>query len=500
MKPDKKKNFFPWKLYQWVALRYSLVSVVVLSVFLFAVYKKFSFSQGPALVSFSDLLLLMVSSFAITGLLFLLFVSRAIAPIETLIRKTRRLRKAPFDQDILETRPYISSGPGEWSDLEKNINKLGKAFRRKTIRLSREKTELRAIMGAVSDAIIAVDTDGEIMFYNSEMAIMFGLVDLDDNTKKLNDIIFSEDVLENLEKVFTKGHPRRFEVSLMVGDANEPTAFWVSITPLKRKNDQSLYGAVTVFHSLSAIKAADKMKTELVGNVSHELRTPLTAVKGYVGVLIEDLKDGRQEGHLEFLGIIQRNVDRLIELVTSMLDLSDLESGQELNMVPVQLGRLTEHVLEQFPSRSREIEVKIEVEQMTGDELKLEQVIRNLVQNAIRYVPEDKRIRIKWGLGPKGDIILSVKDEGPGIQKKHKDRLFERFYRVDESRSSRQGGRGIGLSLVKHIVQKHGGYVEVESEEGSGSDFICHFPATLLVLGSQSSQAKRLDSSVTPLS
>jgi two-component system phosphate regulon sensor histidine kinase PhoR len=113
---------------------------------------------------------------------------------------------------------------------------------------------------------------------------------------------------------------------------------------------------------------------------------------------------------------------------------------------------------------------------MWADPRRLEQVLRNLLENAVRYVPQGSHIEIAWRRGADDRLELRVKDDGPGIEPRHQARLFERFYRVDESRTRAQGGTGIGLSLVKHIVQRHGGSVRVSSQLGSGSEFICEFP------------------------
>jgi two-component system phosphate regulon sensor histidine kinase PhoR len=234
---------------------------------------------------------------------------------------------------------------------------------------------------------------------------------------------------------------------------------------------------------IAALKRAEKMRIDFVANVSHELRTPLTSIKGYTETLIEDLELGRPPDP-EFLKIILKNSNRLLSLINDLLDLSAIESGADhLQPTLIDLKEFSGTVLDALKqsARMKETEITLEVKtpQLIADPKRTEQVMVNLVENAIKYCPVGSRIHICWEEKSSDggtEILLRVSDNGPGIPEKHLDRLFERFYRIDKGRSRDMGGTGLGLSIVKHILQRHHGSIEVESDLGKGTTFICRFP------------------------
>ncbi len=228
-----------------------------------------------------------------------------------------------------------------------------------------------------------------------------------------------------------------------------------------------------------ALKKAEKMRIEFVANVSHELRTPLTSIKGYAETLLQDIEEDRKPDP-EFLKIILKNSNRLLALINDLLDLSAIESGaDELHPAELNLKEITDHVIIHLESLAAKKQTKIVSELMTdrlyADPKRVEQVLTNLIDNAIKYCPNGSTIKVLWQIGP-GTVDLRVSDNGPGIAEKYLDRLFERFYRLDKGRSREMGGTGLGLSIVKHIMQRHNGTVNVESSLGQGTTFVCRFP------------------------
>jgi two-component system phosphate regulon sensor histidine kinase PhoR len=255
--------------------------------------------------------------------------------------------------------------------------------------------------------------------------------------------------------------------------------FAVSVSPL-RERSREIYGALVVFHDVTELKLAEQMRMDFVANVSHELRTPLTAIKGYADTLVEDLAAGRAvDGR--FLSTIQRNADRLMDLIQDLLDLNTLESGRDqLQLDWVNTRELTEAVLRQldgqFIAKKQVVELSVDAEKVWADRSRLEQILVNLLVNASKYTPTQSRVSVMWDAGKKQDVLLRVHDNGPGIDPIHHDRLFERFFRVDQARSRDLGGTGLGLAIVKHIMTRHGGVVWVSSEVGKGAQFTCQFP------------------------
>jgi two-component system phosphate regulon sensor histidine kinase PhoR len=238
-------------------------------------------------------------------------------------------------------------------------------------------------------------------------------------------------------------------------------------------------GAILVVHDLTRIKQLESTRQEFVANVSHELRTPLSLIKGYVETLLEGAKDDPEKCS-RFLQTIEKHTDRLTFLIEDLLTISRLESGRiVMNRQAVELREEAAHVVEDLRARATEKNVTLENNIPAGltasaDAERLEQVLYNLVENAIKYGRAEGAVRIgARALEDRPMVEMWVSDNGPGIPADARDRVFERFYRVDRARSRESGGTGLGLSIVKHIVQAHGGEVWVHSELGEGASF--HF-------------------------
>jgi two-component system phosphate regulon sensor histidine kinase PhoR len=461
----KPSHFFPWRLFRWFVIRQL---ILILPFYLIL--------NGLLYWMLGELRALTVA--VVMGVMMgvsILIGYRLLLPLGRLIEKTKRMRESPFGMEEDEPVERLAfDEPGEWYELERALNRLGRDLRQKTIRLSREKTELRTIMSAVSEAVLAIGGDRRVLFYNPQFTYLFG-ASANLTEVRVSEILRSPDIIQAYEEVLTSGQTLRREVQETVSEQRITRDFLLSVAPLRKKHNQEIYGVVGIFHDITQMKQSERIRIEFVGNVSHELRTPLTTVNGYMQTLMGDLEQGKLEHAREFGGIISQNVSRMKSLVEDLLDLSALESGKELNVEPVDVREITEAVLRQVNAVSHKISLRFEVEEISADPKRLEQVLRNLLENAVRYVPEGKNIEVSWRR-TSGKIELHVKDDGPGIASKHQGRLFERFYRVDEARSRATGGTGIGLSLVKHIMQRHGGQVYVRSTLGHGSEFICEFP------------------------
>ena len=214
-------------------------------------------------------------------------------------------------------------------------------------------------------------------------------------------------------------------------------------------------------------------------NVSHELRTHLTAIKGYVETLEEETKGEARH----YLKIIKKHTERLINIVQDLLLLSELEEkGLTQIKEKVNLEETAKNVFKIFEQKAKEkgLELNLICEGtlvVKGDPFKLEQMFINLIDNAIKYT-EEGEVSVSLKETNK-EVIVKVKDTGLGIPKEHLDRIFERFYVVDKSRSRKFGGTGLGLSIVKHIVLLHNGKIEVKSALREGTEFIITFPADL---------------------
>lgn len=393
---------------------------------------------------------------------------RLVLPLGRILVKARALVKRDAAQ-----RREAGEDEDEWNDLERALHRIGRNMQRQEISLSKEREEIEAIMGAISEAVVAVDGEGNVLFYNSRFALLFG----DRKNRRLSDFLRNPDVLESFRGTLTRGQASTVEIQLRPKGENNLRHFSLSLAPLRMKETE-IYGAVGVFHDVTELKRMDQVRIDFVANVSHELSTPLTSIKGYAETLKQDLQD--QPLSKMAAETIERNTDRLIALVRDLLSLSSLESGGEIEKKEVDVEELTQVGLRQLEalrkSKNQQISVHIGTPVLWADPKRLEQVLVNLVENAIKYVPEGGHIRVSWEKSNE-ETLLRVTDNGPGISPEHQTRIFERFYRVDSARARDQGGTGLGLAIVKHIVQRHGGSVRVQTAVPHGAEFICSFPA-----------------------
>ena len=411
---------------------------------------------------------------------------RLYSPLQNLLRKA----KAPFD--ALSDQDLTRKDAEEWAELEFTLDQIRTDLKQKSDALVREREELATLMSALSEAILAVDPEGRPMFFNSRFALLFmEKMEKDLRTRQahLGETFRSPGVLHAFEKVLKEGIHQQIDVPLFVKNDPLQRHFSLSVAPL-RKEAGTVYGAIGVFHDVTELKRAEKIRIEFVANVSHELRTPLTSIKGYTDTLRLDAARGDFTAAGKFLDVIARNAERLMRLIEDLLDLSSLESGEAVEaggndpsftITEVDVRELTSKVIQQLEKRrafkNQTIEAIFDVNATRGDANRIEQVLVNLLENAIKYTPEGGNLSVRWSDSPKGTRV-HVRDNGPGIPTEHHSRLFERFYRVDQARSRELGGTGLGLAIVKHIMQRHNGSAWVVSEMGKGSEFICEFPKT----------------------
>ncbi len=247
-----------------------------------------------------------------------------------------------------------------------------------------------------------------------------------------------------------------------------------------------LYGAGQQFllvRDVTREVRLEAMRKDFVANASHELRSPLTVVTGYVDALADDMQiDPAWHGPLEEM---RRQAQRMRAVVDALIELSRLESSTgEAPLTPIDVGGMLSFLHREVLSldkRPHQIQLLLDANvQLLGSEQEVHSIFSNLITNAVKYTPATGSIVIRWWKDDFG-AHFSVKDSGAGIARQHLPRLTERFYRVDPGRARATGGSGLGLAIVKHSVQRHGGTLEILSEEGVGSVFTCHFPPRRLV-------------------
>ena len=337
------------------------------------------------------------------------------------------------------------------------------------------KAERQTLFNSMVEGVVLLDRNGRIQLVNQSLEKQFDLsVDVRGQT------LIEAFRRPELAQLLARLEPERKMLSceLEMG-GSEARYFEVSAATVFDREGRP-QGTILVFHDLTRIRQLENTRREFVANVSHELRTPLSLIKGYV----ETLMDGAitdPELSTRFLQTIDRHSNRLTNLIEDLLTISRLESGQiTLQLRAIPLRPFASSLIAELQTRAKERGTMIVNEipdQLTGraDPDRLEQVFVNLVENAIKYGRAKGRVTVK-GRTVNGHVEMCVADDGPGIPSEARERIFERFYRIDKARSREAGGTGLGLAIVKHIVQSHGGKVWVESGPGQGAHFYFTLP------------------------
>ncbi|MDX2195204.1 MAG: ATP-binding protein [Cytophagales bacterium] len=246
----------------------------------------------------------------------------------------------------------------------------------------------------------------------------------------------------------------------------------------KKKIFQEVYSFVTKKQAeIKELKKLELFRREFIADLSHELKTPIFAAQGYVETLLQGVED--KDIRKKFLSKASKSIDRLNVLVGDLLVLSQLETGEiKMNFENFDLYEKTKDVLEMLENKAEKKMIEMRIADgapnpimVHGDAFRIQQVMNNLIENAIKYGIEKGKVLIGFDTADKENVIISVRDDGQGIPPEHLRRIFERFYRVDKSRAKEKGGSGLGLSIVKQIVEAHNSKVMVTSKLGKGSTF-----------------------------
>ncbi len=336
-------------------------------------------------------------------------------------------------------------------------------------------TQQEVLFNSMLEGLLLLDEQGRIQLANRAFATMFG-VTADIRGRTIMEAMRLHELAALVSSLDTQKQVLGYELKLP--GLNER---WLQINAAAIFNGQSRrHGTVLVFHDLTRLKQLETTRQQFVANVSHELRTPLSLIKGYVETLLDGARDN-PEVATKFLQTIDRNAERLKLLIEDLLTISELESGRvKLNLQAVALAPVVTKVLDDFKTRAEAKGVRLASQApdlaVRADVDRLEQVLGNLVDNAIKYGRANGTVTV-GGRAVEGEQVeVFVQDEGPGIPPEALERVFERFYRVDKARSREQGGTGLGLAIVKHIVQSHGGRVWATSVVGHGATFFFVLP------------------------
>jgi len=369
---------------------------------------------------------------------------------------------------------FGNDGLGVGSSL--SLPASGRAF------LLAQQPLIDTLIGGLPDPAIVLDRDGRVVAFNEPAAAIAPALRRGDPALIA---LRMPELVDAIRRATKRHEPQRVEFFERV-----PLDRWFEafVTPVRLSigADGSADILLMTFNDLTPLRRVEQMRADFIANASHELRTPLAALLGFIETLQGPAKDDTPARE-KFLGIMQAQASRMARLIDDLLSLSRIELNAHLapNM-PVDLTPIVRQVADglQTLARDRGVDIKMSVpsEPLTvpGDRDELIRALENLVENSLKYGAAGKRVDLTLARGQTRagtpEARLSVRDYGPGIAPEHLPRLTERFYRVDVAESRALGGTGLGLALVKHVLNRHGGRLTIESTPGAGASFCMHLP------------------------
>lgn len=368
----------------------------------------------------------------------------------------------------VESPPDIS---GVWGEVVTIISRI---YRRKQFHRARVTAllrEFRRLTTALPEGAVLLGPEHEILWFNRLAGDWLRLRRKRDVGIRIENLVRHPAFIEYLKT----GHPSD---GALVHDLE--TNRWLAFNVVRTGTAER---QLLMVRDVSEEQQLQSMRKDFVANASHELRSPLTVISGYLDALADDenLDPTWNTPVLE----MRRQAERMRTIIKDLLDLSKLESGEHTQEEhPVDIGGMLALLRKEvmaLDERPRTVRLQLESDALIkGVESELHSIASNLMSNAVKYTPSEGEIELRWWIDEAG-AHLSVRDTGVGIAEEHIPRLTERFYRVDPGRARSMGGSGLGLAIVKHALQRHDGTLEVESQEGVGSTFTCHFPRSRVI-------------------
>lgn len=332
--------------------------------------------------------------------------------------------------------------------------------------------EFRRMTSAMPDGAVLLGPNREILWFNRTAGQWLGLRRKVDYGIRIDNLVRNPEFVEYLDKRGAMAPPR-----IRVPKQDDRWLLFRLVTT--SDTGQQLL----IFRDVTSEARLESMRKDFVANASHELRSPLTVISGYLDALADE--PGLDPAWQQPVQEMRRQSDRMRNIVQDLLELSRLEAqGGAAELAPVDVGGMLALIRKDAlarPEHPASVDLHLDSDALLlGSESELHSIFANLVSNAVKYTPVTGRVDIRWWTDAAGGHV-EVRDTGMGIPAEHLPRLTERFYRVDAGRSRKMGGSGLGLAIVKHALQRHGGRLDVQSTEGQGSTFTCHFPPERVV-------------------
>lgn len=396
--------------------------------------------------------------------------------LKSTIRPLEQLQKATTDMaagNYTVRVQKLLEDDSEVAVLARSFNRMAEQLQTNMTELEDKNARLDAILDSMTDPLIAVARSTAVTFMNLHAKSDFGH-DLDPAKAvyPLFYITHHEAPDKLVAEAISTGKHVSEEMTLIT--RNGSALYMVVASPIRSATSD---GAILTFHDISEIRKAQKIRSDFVSNVTHELKTPLTSIRGFIETLRQGAI-GNPDVARRFIDIIDVEAERLHNLINDILILSEIEEiKEEKDSEVFNIRELIDDVIVLLDDVASEKKVSLITDEdltplpVKASSYRIKQILINLIENAIKYNRPNGRVYVQASRDGQNRLVLKVRDTGTGIAAEHQDRIFERFYRVDKSRSRDLGGTGLGLSIVKHIAQLYGGQAVVRSEPGVGSEF-----------------------------
>lgn len=399
------------------------------------------------------------------------YIKKITHPMKQLVKITKKISAGNY------ARRIYSSTEGEIQELSESFNTISERLELAVSELQDSNTKLKSILTSMLNGVIALDNENKIMLVNPVAEELFNINSEDIKGKHILEVIRDEELIKMLKNLVGDNKVINSEMEIRFP---KPRTLSFKSNLIRVENDPSkIIGVVIILQDVTEIRKLENMRKDFVANVSHELKTPLTSIKGFV----ETLQSGASldlETQDRFLNIIEIETDRLTYLIQDLLILSEIENKDNVEEEKICINENVNQIMnvleEQAKKKNIKIEVKIDNEPyIYGNSGWFKQMLINLIDNAIKYTKENGFVKLDIYKDLEY-LFINVSDTGIGIDDEHLDRLFERFYRVDKSRTREVGGTGLGLAIVKHIILSFDGEIDIESEIDKGTKFYIKLP------------------------
>jgi two-component system phosphate regulon sensor histidine kinase PhoR len=407
-----------------------------------------------------------LSAIFLTVLLSTLLSGYTIRPLKQLTAITRKMTRGDFESTPLPTTH------DEIGELNNAFNQMAVQLRDQIRALKTEQGKLEAVLAHMTDGVLIVDEDNRVMLINPAAQRMFDVTEETAIGRSVVEVIRNHQLVELLRKCQATGEQQVTTLELSA----ERLFLQAIATSLKQAIPG---GTLLLVQDLTRLRRLETVRQDFISNVSHELRTPLASLKALAETLQEGALEDPPAAH-RFLGRMETEIDTLTQMVQELLELARIESGRvPLRRQAILPKALVSHAVERMSMQAERAGLRLCLEcpedlpPVSADPDRMEQVLVNLLHNAVKFTPPGGEIVVSVAPDD-GRVIFSVRDTGVGIPAKDLPRIFERFYKADRARSG--GGTGLGLSISRHIVETHGGKIWADSVQGKGSVFYFSLP------------------------